>query len=70
MHALTNLTFILRPSRTNPQIIPILHGHTPRHMTNLINTDQPAREFKHVIPEGNNDELSVFRSLADVGRYY
>lgn len=36
-------------------------------MVHLIYTHEPARKLKHVIAQGDDDELSVLGALLDVG---
>lgn len=50
------------------KIIPVLHRHALGHMIDLVNANQPLRQFKHVIPQRNDDELSILRALFDVSR--
>ena len=38
-------------------------------MINLVNTDQARSQFKHVIPQRNDDELSVLGAFFDVTRH-
>lgn len=37
-------------------------------MINLVNTNQPRRKLKHIIPQRNNNELRVLSSLLDIRR--
>ncbi len=39
------------------------------HMINLIHAHQPRRQLKHVVPQGNDDELGVLGAFFDVGGY-
>lgn len=43
------MLLLMPPSPDN--IIPILNRHTLGHMINLVNTHQPRRQFKHIIPQ-------------------
>ena len=38
-------------------------------MVNLVDTDQPLRQLKHVIAQRDDDELCVLGALFDVGGY-
>ena len=35
-------------------------------MINFIHADEAGSKFKHVIPEGNNDELGVLGAFFDI----
>ena len=39
------------------------------HMIDLVNTNQSRRQFKHVIPQRNDNKLCVLGAFFDVGRY-
>ena len=36
-------------------------------MVDLINSDKPRSKLEHVVPQRNDDELCILRSLFDVG---
>jgi hypothetical protein len=38
-------------------------------MVHLIHTHEPARKLKHVIAQGDDDELGVLGAFLDVGGY-
>ena len=37
-------------------------------MIDLIHPDQPRRQLEHIIPEGNNNKLSILGALLDIRR--
>lgn len=52
------------PSADN--VILVLNRHTLGHVADLVHADQPCGEFEHVVPKGDDNELSVLRPFLDV----
>ena len=59
---LGTLLLALRPGN----VIFVLDRHTLGHVVDLVHAHQSRRELKHVVSEGNDDELGVLGSLLDV----
>lgn len=47
----------------------VLNSYALGHVIDLVDADETGRELKHVVTQGDDDELSVFGALFDVGGY-
>jgi hypothetical protein len=65
------LAGILGQLRLSPQrqIIPILHRDALSHVVDFIDAHKPLGEFKHVVPQTDDDELGVFGAFFDIPCY-
>lgn len=50
-------------------VISILNRDALGHMIHLVHAHEPAGELKHVVAEGDDDELCVLGAFFDVGGY-
>ena len=58
--------FIQAPSSTFIDIISVFYRHTLRHMIDLVHSNESRGELEHVVSQGDDDELSILRSLLDI----
>ncbi len=49
-------------------IIAVLDRHTLGHVVDLVHADEARGELKHVVAQGDDDELGVFGAFFDVVR--
>ena len=49
-------------------VVPILDRYRFGHVIDLVHSDKSRSKFKHVVSQGDNNELSVLRPLLDVTR--
>jgi hypothetical protein len=49
-------------------VVPILDRYRFGHVIDLVHSDKSRSKFKHVVSQGDDDELSVLRPLLDVTR--
>lgn len=55
--------------RSSPSnVIPIFHSNAFGHVIDFVNSHEPLSELKHVVPQADDDELCILRSLLDVRR--
>lgn len=47
-------------------VVLVVDCHALRHVIDLVDTNKPIRELKHIISQTDDDELGVFRSLFNV----
>ena len=63
------MRLLLNRASPTVHVILILNRHALGHVVDLVHSHQSGSELKHVISEGNDDELGVLCSLFDVVCY-